>query len=131
MLLDPTHSSWWRAMQPTSWTKGYSGRGIRSPPHPRQLPTTSLHAPPFAPTYIHLLPLCPLTSPHLPQPLPTFPKLSTPLPPSTQVRIVPVTRVNYDWKGRGRSYYVYGYENKVHLPGGSYPQACCWGCALM
>jgi len=48
-----------------------------------------------------------------------------------QVRIVPVTRVNYDWKGRGRSYYVYGYENKVHLPGGSYPQACCWGCALM
>merc|ERR1712088_650303 len=27
-----------------------------------------------------------------------------------QVRIVPVTRVNYEWKGRGRSFYVYGYE---------------------
>ena len=51
--------------------------------------------------------------------------------PSTQVRIVPVTRVNYDWKGRGRSYYVYGYENKVHLPGGSYPDTCCWGCTVM
>ena len=29
------------------------------------------------------------------------------------MRIVPVTRVNYEWKGRGRSFYVYGYENKV------------------
>jgi len=48
-----------------------------------------------------------------------------------QVRIVPVTRVNYEWKGRGRSFYVYGYENKVHLPGGSYPHTCCWGCQVM
>ena len=49
-----------------------------------------------------------------------------------QVRVVPVTKVNYEWKGRSRSFYVYGYENKVHLPGNSsYPQAYCWGCSVM
>jgi hypothetical protein len=48
-----------------------------------------------------------------------------------QVRIVPVTKVTYEWKGRSRAYFVYGYENKVHLPAGSYPQSCCWGCSLM
>ena len=49
-----------------------------------------------------------------------------------QVRLVPVTKVNYEWKGRLRSYYVYGYERKVYIPQhSSYPQACCWGCALM
>ena len=79
MLLDPTHSSWWRAMQPTSWTKGYSGRGIRSPPHPRQLPTTS----PRSSTCSHLYPpsstlsfnLSPpsSTSPNLPQTLHSTP----------------------------------------------------------
>jgi len=30
-----------------------------------------------------------------------------------QVRIVPVTKVMYEWKGRGKDFYVYGYENKV------------------
>ena len=48
-----------------------------------------------------------------------------------QVRVVPVTKVNYEWKGRPRSFFVYGYEKKVYLPNNSYPQSCCWGCALM
>ena len=43
-----------------------------------------------------------------------------------QVRVVPVTKVNYEWKGKTRSFFVYGYENKVHLPDNSYPQSCCW-----
>ena len=48
-----------------------------------------------------------------------------------QVRVVPVTKVNYEWKGRTRSFFVYGYENKVYLPNNSYPQAYCWGCSIM
>jgi hypothetical protein len=49
-----------------------------------------------------------------------------------QVRVVPVTKVNYEWKGRSRSFHVYGYENKVHMPdNSSYPQAYCWGCCVM
>ena len=48
-----------------------------------------------------------------------------------QVRIVHVTKVMYEWKGRPRAYFVYGYENKVHLPARSYPQSCCWGCVVM
>ena len=47
-----------------------------------------------------------------------------------QVRVVPVTKVNYEWKGRSRSFFVYGYENKVHLANDSYPQSFCWGCSL-
>jgi len=48
-----------------------------------------------------------------------------------QVRIVPVTKVTYEYKGRSRGYFVYGYENKVYLPPASYPQTCCWGCSVM
>ena len=49
-----------------------------------------------------------------------------------QVRVVPVTKVNYEWKGKARSFFVYGYENKVYLTEDSaYPQACCWGCSVM
>ena len=48
-----------------------------------------------------------------------------------QVRVVPVTKVNYEWKGRSRSFFVYGYENKVHLANDSYPQSFCWGCSLI
>jgi len=33
-----------------------------------------------------------------------------------QVRIVPVTKVTYEWKGKLHVFYVYGYENKIHLP---------------
>ncbi len=46
-----------------------------------------------------------------------------------QIRIVPVTQVTYEWKGRLHSFFVYGYENKVHLT--KYPQDCCWGCQLL
>ena len=46
-----------------------------------------------------------------------------------QVRVVPVTRVGYEWRGKARSFFVYGYENKVYVP--DYPQSCCWGCMLM
>ena len=46
-----------------------------------------------------------------------------------QVRIVPVTRVTYEWKGKLHQYYVYGYENRVHMP--KYPQKCCWGCQIL
>ena len=48
-----------------------------------------------------------------------------------QVRVVPVTKVNYEWKGRSRSFYVYGYENKVYLPNNNYPQSYCWGCCIV
>ena len=48
-----------------------------------------------------------------------------------QVRVVPVTKVNYKWKGKTRSFFVYGYENKVYVPDNSYPQTCCWGCNVM
>ena len=48
-----------------------------------------------------------------------------------QVRVVPVTKVNYEWKGKTRSFFVYGYENKVYVPNNSYPQSCCWGCNIM
>ena len=46
-----------------------------------------------------------------------------------QVRIVPVTRVSYEWKGKLHQYYVYGYENRGHMP--KYPQKCCWGCQIL
>ena len=46
-----------------------------------------------------------------------------------QIRIVPVTHVFYEWKGREHSFYVYGYENKVFMK--KYPQKCCWGCNIL
>uniref|UniRef100_A0A0K2UHZ1 Protein SSUH2 homolog n=1 Tax=Lepeophtheirus salmonis TaxID=72036 RepID=A0A0K2UHZ1_LEPSM len=46
-----------------------------------------------------------------------------------QVRVVPVTKVSYEWKGKIHLFHVYGYENKIYLP--SYPQNCCWGCVLL
>ena len=46
-----------------------------------------------------------------------------------QVRVVPVTHIIYEWKNRLYSYYVYGYESKVHLQ--KYPQQCCWGCTIL
>jgi len=48
-----------------------------------------------------------------------------------QVRIVPVSKVNFDWKGKKSLFCVYGYENKVFLPSNSYPQSCCWGCNIL
>ena len=46
-----------------------------------------------------------------------------------QVRIVPVTKVTYEWKGKAHVFFVYGYENKIYLP--KYPQKCCWGCQIL
>lgn len=46
-----------------------------------------------------------------------------------QIRIVPLTRVTYEWKNRLHLFNVYGYENKVHLA--KYPQSCCWGCQIL
>lgn len=48
-----------------------------------------------------------------------------------QVRIVPVTKVFYEWKGKVRYFFVYGYENKIYLPPRSYPHTCCWGCIIV
>lgn len=46
-----------------------------------------------------------------------------------QVRIVPVTKVTYEWKGKAHVFFVYGYENKSYVP--KYPQKCCWGCQIL
>ncbi|KAL5015046.1 hypothetical protein ScPMuIL_009316 [Solemya velum] len=45
------------------------------------------------------------------------------------VRIIPVTQAMYRWKDKDSSYFVFGFENKVHAP--DYPQKCCWGCVLL
>jgi len=47
-----------------------------------------------------------------------------------QIRIVPVSKISYEWKTKKKSFFVYGYENKVYLPPKSYPQSCCWGCTI-
>ncbi len=39
------------------------------------------------------------------------------------MRIIPVTEVVYENKGKTDSYFVYGFENKVHAP--KYPDTCC------
>ncbi|GAB6033646.1 Protein ssuh2 [Chamberlinius hualienensis] len=47
-----------------------------------------------------------------------------------QVRIIPVTEINYQWKSHVGRFYVYGYENKVYAP--DYPQkCCCCGCNVL
>ena len=48
-----------------------------------------------------------------------------------QVRIVPVSKVTYEWKSKKNFFFVYGYEEKIYIPPGSYPQSCCWGCVLL
>ncbi|XP_035709008.1 protein SSUH2 homolog isoform X1 [Folsomia candida] len=40
-----------------------------------------------------------------------------------QVRVIPVTCIDYKWKSHTGSYYVYGLDNKVYAP--DYPQTCC------
>lgn len=47
-----------------------------------------------------------------------------------RVRIVPVTQVLYSWKEQqDASFFVYGFERKVHAP--DYPQKCCCGCTIL
>lgn len=46
-----------------------------------------------------------------------------------QIRIVPITRISYEWRSRMHHFYVYGFENKAYVP--RYPQSCCWGCQIL
>jgi len=46
-----------------------------------------------------------------------------------QVRIVPVTEVDYVYKERQSSFFVYGFEHKVFAP--DYPAKCCCGCSVL
>ncbi|XP_005099980.2 protein SSUH2 homolog [Aplysia californica] len=46
-----------------------------------------------------------------------------------QVRIIPVTQVFYEYKDHKDSYFVYGFEHRVHAPG--YPAKCCCGCSVL
>ncbi|XP_078517798.1 protein SSUH2 homolog [Lissotriton helveticus] len=43
------------------------------------------------------------------------------------IELIPLTKVNYSWKGNPNSYFVYGVENKVFTD--SYPATCC--CSVM
>ncbi|CAJ0950976.1 unnamed protein product, partial [Ranitomeya imitator] len=43
------------------------------------------------------------------------------------VELIPLTKVQYVWKGKKLSYFIYGMENKVFAQ--NYPQKCC--CAVM
>jgi hypothetical protein len=45
------------------------------------------------------------------------------------VRIVPVTEVNAQWKGKAFMFYVFGLEHRVFTA--DYPQMCCCGCVLI
>ncbi|XP_069499579.1 protein SSUH2 homolog [Ambystoma mexicanum] len=44
------------------------------------------------------------------------------------VELIPLTKVNYSWKGNPNSYFVYGVENKVFTE--NYPATCCC-CSVM
>ncbi|XP_005089285.1 protein SSUH2 homolog [Aplysia californica] len=46
-----------------------------------------------------------------------------------RVRIVPVTQVFYKYKDDQDSFFVYGFEHKVHAP--DYPAQCCCGCSIL
>ena len=46
-----------------------------------------------------------------------------------QVCAIPVTTVNYNWKGNNGQFYVCGIENKVYAP--DYPQQFCCGCDIL
>ncbi|XP_042311867.1 protein SSUH2 homolog isoform X3 [Sceloporus undulatus] len=43
------------------------------------------------------------------------------------IELVPLTKVEYEWKGKLYSFYVFGKENKVYTKG--YPAKCC--CSVM
>ncbi|XP_070557315.1 protein SSUH2 homolog [Ptychodera flava] len=46
-----------------------------------------------------------------------------------RVRVVPVTNLHCNWKSESFSYFVYGFEHRVHAP--DYPQQCCCGCSIL
>ncbi|XP_070559145.1 protein SSUH2 homolog isoform X2 [Ptychodera flava] len=45
------------------------------------------------------------------------------------VRVIPVTNLHCNWKSESFSYFVYGFEHRVHAP--DYPQQCCCGCSIL
>ncbi|XP_002740315.1 protein SSUH2 homolog [Saccoglossus kowalevskii] len=46
-----------------------------------------------------------------------------------KVRVIPVANIHCHWNNNSFSYFVYGFEHKVHAP--DYPQQCCCGCTLL
>ncbi|XP_070563529.1 protein SSUH2 homolog isoform X2 [Ptychodera flava] len=45
------------------------------------------------------------------------------------LRAVPVSEVHWTWKDKAGSYWVYGFDRRVHCP--RYPQSSCYGCAVL
>ncbi|XP_068763330.1 protein SSUH2 homolog isoform X3 [Struthio camelus] len=43
------------------------------------------------------------------------------------VELIPLTKIDYDWKGKAYSFYVFGNEKKVYAE--DYPEPCC--CSLL
>eukprot|EP00057_Strongylocentrotus_purpuratus_P027524 XP_011681998.1 PREDICTED: protein SSUH2 homolog isoform X2 [Strongylocentrotus purpuratus] len=46
-----------------------------------------------------------------------------------QIRVIPVAEAKCTFKDETFTYFVYGFERKVHAP--EYPQQCCWGCSIL
>lgn len=46
-----------------------------------------------------------------------------------QVRLVPITTLQYRWKNNEGAYHIYGLDKRVHAP--AYPQTCCCGCTIL
>ena len=45
------------------------------------------------------------------------------------VRVVPVAEATCSWNSKTFNYFVYGKDELVYAP--TYPQRCCWGCAIL
>ncbi|XP_064375315.1 protein SSUH2 homolog [Dromaius novaehollandiae] len=43
------------------------------------------------------------------------------------VELIPLTKIEYEWKGKAYSFYAFGKERKVHAE--EYPGRCC--CSLL
>lgn len=52
-----------------------------------------------------------------------YPQTSRILQQRQTVELIPITKVNYKWKGDSHVYYVYGNENQVSAD--NYPATCC------
>ncbi|XP_077870109.1 protein SSUH2 homolog [Saccoglossus kowalevskii] len=46
-----------------------------------------------------------------------------------KIRVIPVASIYSNWNNNSFSYFVYGFEHKVHAP--DYPQQCSCGCTLL
>ena len=48
-----------------------------------------------------------------------------------QIRLIPVTKVDYKWKDKFGSFFVAGFENYVHFPDSlPCPGSCCCDCTI-